>query len=265
MSKPSIFSRDYEKRMKKRKIRIGIIIGVILIIGGALLYNFKIKNMDFSNVRNKLQAWVDSDKKEEPKAKVEDPKTQIEEKPVEVEKTFLDIELPNKDKIKVQYEVEDKKGKVKEVEEKKGYDFDVSPDKDEIIALDKNQNMYLIKLSGEKDYKVTDITKKQYVSKNGTKFPKDSRLEADKNYKWHAEPKFINEDTIIYVSQLPYFGTSATKEYVWIYDIGNKEDKVVFKLSGNKIEIGDIKKDKGIEVKIDKSEYIIDGKGNIVK
>ncbi|MGL5479221.1 MAG: hypothetical protein ACRDCB_09315 [Clostridium sp.] len=265
MSKPSIFSRDYEKRMKKRKIRIALIIGVILIVGGALLYNFKIKNMDFSNVRNKLQAWVDSDKKEEPKAKAEDPKTQIEEKPVEEEKTFLEIELPNKEKIKVQYEVEDNKGKVKEVEDKKGYDFDVSPDKDEIIALDKNQNMYLIKLSKEKDYKVTDITKKQYVSKNGTKFPKDTRLEADKNYKWHAEPKFINEDTIIYVSQLPFFGTSATKEYVWIYDISSKEDKVIFKLSGKKIDIGDIKKDKGIEVNIDKNEYIIDDKGNIVK
>ena len=61
MAKPSIFSKDYEKRMKRRRLRISIAVGVIVVIAGLLVYKFKIQKMDFSDVRNRLQAWVDSD------------------------------------------------------------------------------------------------------------------------------------------------------------------------------------------------------------
>ena len=65
MAKPSIFSRDYERRMRKRRITmitIGIFIVVILF---GLVFKFKIQKMDFNNIKSRIQAWVDNGKSED--------------------------------------------------------------------------------------------------------------------------------------------------------------------------------------------------------
>lgn len=130
-----------------------------------------------------------------------------------------------------------------------------------IVILDKDQNMKLINIDG----KVTDITKKEYVSKKGDKFKKEVKIKENKNYLWHSEPKFMDDENIVYVSNLPYFGTAATNQYAWIYNIKTKKDTVIWKTKGKKITIGKIVPKKGIEIKVDKNEYIISNKGSIVK
>ena len=81
MAKPSIFSKDYEKKMKRRRIRITIVVSLVAIITGVLIYKFKIEKMDFSNVRQRLQAWVDSDKPKEEEKAVEETKEDVKPEP----------------------------------------------------------------------------------------------------------------------------------------------------------------------------------------
>lgn len=265
MAKPSIFSRDYERKMKKRKIKITI--GVILaaVVTGVLIYKFKIENMDFSNVRMKLQAWVDSDKTnnstpETPKETVkETPPKQEEVKEEAPKKKELEVKLDKNDTVKCEYEEKDGKKIFVSMEKKKGMSYDISPNKQMILVLDKNQNMKTIDIDG----KVKDITRKEYVSTKGEKYPKSVMLERYKDYLWHGNAKFIDNDNIAYVSNLPYFGSAATKEYIWIYNLKNGTQKIVQKSGGKNIEFGKIVEKKGIEVKIDKNEYILNNEGSI--
>ena len=54
-----------------------------------------------------------------------------------------------------------------------------------------------------------DVTKKEYISTSKQTFSKDKMLAAYEEYIWHSIPSFIDENTIIYISQLPYFGSGS--------------------------------------------------------
>ncbi|MBM7834533.1 hypothetical protein [Clostridium sardiniense] len=264
MAKPSIFSKDYEKKMKRRRLRIIIIVGLVAIIAGLLIYKFKIENMDFSNVRNKLQAWVDSDnpdiKKPVEESKVPEVK-EPEVKPEPPKKTYIEAKLDGDIVAKCEYKIVDDKKEFVGMEKIEGASYDISPNKQLLLILDKDQNIKLVDIDG----KVTDITRKEYVSTKGDKFPKDTIIKKDKGYVWHNQAKFIDDDNIAYGSNLPYFGTAANKEYLWIYNIKSKNNTLVRSISGKDITIGKVVPKKGIEVKVDKNEYIINNKGSIVK
>ena len=69
MKKPSIFSKDYEKIMRKRK-RKKIIIGILSICIIGILVT-EVANYDFSKLKDRLQAWVDEDKETDDKEQSE--------------------------------------------------------------------------------------------------------------------------------------------------------------------------------------------------
>ena len=62
MRKPSIFSRDYERLMKKRRRRIAIIsiLGVFFI--GFLFVKIGMSSINIDTLRNKGQSLVDEEK-----------------------------------------------------------------------------------------------------------------------------------------------------------------------------------------------------------
>ena len=224
MAKPSIFSKDYEKRMKRRRLRIIIAVGLIIVVAGLFVYKFKIQNMDFSNVRNKLQAWVDSDNPDlQPQKTQESEKVQVkdteikdtESKPEPPKKAYIEAKISDKVVAKCEYKVVDKKKEFVSMKKIDGASYDISPNKQMLLILDKDQNMKLVDIDG----KVTDITKGEYVSTKGAKFSKDTIIKNDKNYVWHNQAKFLDDENIVYVSNLPYFGTASTKQYVWMYNI----------------------------------------------
>lgn len=269
MAKPSIFSKDYEKRMKRRRLRIIIAVGLIIVVAGLFVYKFKIQNMDFSNVRNKLQAWVDSDNPDlQPQKTQESEKVQVkdteikdtESKPEPPKKAYIEAKISDKVVAKCEYKVVDKKKEFVSIKKIDGASYDISPNKQMLLILDKDQNMKLVDIDG----KVTDITKGEYVSTKGAKFSKDTIIKNDKNYVWHNQAKFLDDENIVYVSNLPYFGTASTKQYVWMYNIKNKTH-TLGRLAGKEITIGKVVPKKGIEIKVDKNEYILNNKGSIVK
>ncbi|MGL4569863.1 MAG: hypothetical protein ACRCVJ_02220 [Clostridium sp.] len=259
MAKPSIFSRDYEKKMRRRKIKISVVVALVAVVTGILIYKFKIEEMDFSNVRGKLQAWVDSGNDNSDEKVTEE--VQEETKPEPPKKTYIEAKINDKLTLKCEYKSENDKKEFASIENADGISYDISPNKQMIIVLDKDQNMQLINIDG----KVTDVTKKEYISKKGDKFKKDLKIKENKDYLWHSQAKFMDDENIVYVSNLPYFGTAATNEYVWIYNIKDKKDTISWKTKGKDITIGKTVPKKGIEIKSGKNEYILDNKGTIVK
>lgn len=271
MAKPSIFSKDYEKRMKRRRLKIAGIIVLIAVVSLGLFYKFKLKDMDFNQIVYSLQAWVNSDNNapaNESQKPAETQKPQPEkEKPTEIEVKEENISFNLLDNEKVDFKVDVENGnKTFKGLVNEGYQYDISPNKTEAVILDKDQNMFLLNVDGA----VKNITKQEYISKKGEKYPKDAMLKKEKDsgkdYLWGTDPKFIDDNTIVYKSNLPYFGASAKNQYLWIFNIQNNKSYAVFKTASPNIEILGINNTKsGINIKTGNEEYILDNEGKLFK
>lgn len=263
MAKPSIFSRDYEKKMKRRKRRITIGIILILLVVVVAFVKFQLPNIDFTQVKAKIQAWVDTGKSVEQDEEGVDEEPIEEEKPQDVEKeperTYIDFNIKEGTVAKAEYVETEGVKKFVALEPIEGYTFSLSPSQQQMIVMDPNQNLYLLNVDGS----LKDVTKKEYISTSKQTFPKDKMLAAYEGYIWHSIPSFIDENTIIYISQLPYFGAAATHKYIWIKDLTNNTDKTLWKTKGMDIQIGEVVPEKGITVTIDGNTKYINTAGVI--
>lgn len=273
MGKPSIFSKDYEKKMKRRRLKIIGIICAILIIFLGIFYQVKLKNMDFNQIVYNLQAWVNSGNTTGGNETKSEPETNNQE--VEKEKPAEKVNESKEEKVsfnllnneKADFQVNDDNGN-KNFKSIIGddYQYDISPNGKEAVIVDKNQNMFLLNVDGS----VKNITKEQYVSKRGEKYPKDVMIQkekdAGKDYIWGMNSKFIDDNTIVYKSNLPYFGTAAQNQYLWILNLNTNTSFAVFKSASPNVEILGINKEKnGINVKVGNEEYILNNEGMLSK
>lgn len=265
MGKPSIFSKDYKKKMKRRKRWITLaIIGIILAIG-AIVFNSEVKNMDFTNMRAKIQAWVDSGKQENTveEAPKEEETVENVEKQEEVktpEKLYMDFNINEGVVVKAEYTEEGGK-KFVAVDPIEGYTFNISPTGQKLLVLDNNQNILICSLDGA----ITNATKTTYVSKSGTTFAKDSILASNPTYTWHSEAKFIDDNYIVYVSEMPYFNTAGSTKYLWIHDLANGTDNTIWAIKGSNIVVSDVVPEKGITINVDGNVSYLNANGEIVK
>ncbi len=235
--------------MRKRKRTIFLVVLLVLVGISIVIFNSKIKNIDFSNVKANIQAWVDSGKQEEELTKVEEEETVEPEKeiPKEPEKTYVNINIAPGVEVKAEYVLQEGKKQFVAVDQIQGYTFNISPSKGQMLILDSAQNMKISDTEGA----IKDITKTAYISQSGSNFPKDQILANNPTYIWHSQARFIDDAKVVYVSELPYFGNAGQKKYVWIHDIASGEDKTIWALIGTNITIGDIVPDKGITITVD--------------
>lgn len=250
MPKPSIFSKHYDIKMKKRKKRIifimliVVVFLIIILIRGAFEFNSKDLNQSKSKEIVKNDIVIKDNTINKVKDNLKEKK--LEEKKLE-EKNYI-IKLYNGEEVKLSYnEVNGKKTYIKV--EPKQISYSISPSKTKVVILEnKTQNIVLIDENGNKK----DITRKKYVSSRGTVFAKDSILNSKKDYIWCSAPKFLNEDNIVYISQLPWFNKKNIK-YLWKYTISsnnhsnNIDGKEIY---GDNIKYGKLSSE-GLEVVID--------------
>lgn len=268
MGKPSIFSREYEKKIKKRRRNIIIISLTIVLVISAIVIRVVCNPINYSNIKKNIQAWIDSDttniSEQTEITKEEQP---VEKEPIkeEIKKTVeesIDITLFSGNIAKAIY-VDDKNGgkifqtlNTTEI----GVSFNISPSGKQMIVTDTNLVITLYNVEG--DAKI--ISKDQYISSNGGVFTKEATMNAQPQYLWNANPKFISEEKIIFVSNRPYFGTANLKQYLWMTDIQTDADKVFWEVAGANIDIGE-KEEKGIKITIDGKIYYMDVNGNYVQ
>lgn len=272
MSKPSIFSKDYQKKMRRRRKRIALLIAAAVIVAaGAFLAG---KNLLFSGNQQQANNTADSttatDKTETDKTATDNTATDktatetketvtpVEETPVE---EGFEFKLADGTAMKAVFATTGTAKKFQYVSPKeKNVYYNINPAGDKIVVFDSAaQSILLIDATG----KVQDITNPSYTSSKGTVYKKENVLSSYSNYIWCSSPAFISDTKVAYISQLPYF--QKTTQYVWIVDVAtNKNTKINDAYSGNKITFGKLEA-KGLMINIDEKVFYITPAGSVVK
>lgn len=271
--RPSIFSTEYEKKMKKRKKRtlytvlVLIIICIIIILGanvqGLLNKGFKYKG---ALSLNKLKIFQNFNGKSAAKAdKLQDNKSNNNstavEKNKEAEEKGYNISLSNGSNIKAVYETKDNANKFKYVSpvDNNVY-YNISPTGNNMVVYDdKVQSMILIDINGNR----SDITNRQYTSTDGSRFDKEDVLKSHQGYVWANYPRFIDDEHIAYASQLPWIDSRTTK-YVWIYNTKSKLHILYEGLGADNIKFENVT-DKGLLLNLDSKTKYLRNDGSVVE
>jgi hypothetical protein len=269
MGKTSIFSKDYEKVMRKRRKRLRIIYFLTFLV--VVLLSVKIMNYDFSHIYKRLQNLVSRqgdnaegikdtkvenliDVMEEKKEKLDD--KNIEDKNAE-ENTEEKVNVVV-DGININLVLESKKGvksivNIENIPE--NYYYDISINGENALIIDNLQNIYLTNVSGD----IIDLTLKQYIAPDGEIFEKNNIITTYSGYLWHSSAKFLGDNKIVYITNIPYFGYNLNK-YVSIIDIQSKSHETLWSMKGKNINFGNFD-NKGLEVTIDGNIRYIDKNG----
>lgn len=262
MRKPSIFSRDYERKIRKRKRIITTISILAFLLVSVGVVKFTTKTFDFTDVKAKIQKWIDSDTsntnivQEVPNIESA-PEVPVE--PIVPEVKIMDLKVSEGKILKVEYEEVEGVIKFKDAKEiPQGIEYNISPSKELVVVADDKQNIKVINTKGEEK----NITKDSYVSPKGEVFKKDIVQSTYKDYLWHKSAKFINDKKIVYKTNMPYFGNDLN-QYLWIVDIDGKNETTLWQSKGKDVTIGELK-EKGIEITIDGNVKYINNDNNLV-
>ena len=269
MAKPSIFSNNYSSKMEKRKKRrtILIIIGIIVILFILLISNFRFNNIEAWTKNNsayisslfKGKTPIDKQKNYNTNANTNTNVVDSNTDEAVAAETGFDVALSNVT-IKAIYQGKGDSFKFKYITPANSTNYyRISPNgKLMIIFDDKTQSIFLLDSTG----KARDITMKNYISSSGTDFAKENVMEQTPTYIWTSSPTFIDDDSIAYISQVPYFDNDVAK-YVWVYGIKDGSQFLRMELKGTDIKFGALT-DKGLTVSIDGTTKYVDGTGKII-
>ncbi|HCQ91482.1 MAG TPA: hypothetical protein DIU45_19480 [Clostridium sp.] len=279
--KPSMFSKNYEKQMRKRRRRYVMLIlasvaAVIVIVFSSpikqSLLNIKdtiILNKDNKNKDNKDEKseTATNNNKEDNKDKI-DNKSEEENKEENLkeeankQKTLQEekeIKLSDNATVKLVIENKNNDKRIISINNAENTTSDISPSgKQAVFEEKKEQRIFLMNVNGD----LKEITKKEYVSTENEIFSKESVLQYNPGYLWGSNPKFVDEKNIAYISYLPWINEDKN-QYVWMMNLQNLEHTAYYNLTGKDIKFGKIE-EKGLIINIDGKVNFLKGEGNIV-
>ncbi|MBE6053689.1 MAG: hypothetical protein E7212_07210 [Clostridium sartagoforme] len=265
MRKPSIFSRDYERQMRKRRKKIAIISVFAVLVIGILFFKIAMSSINVETLRNKVQNWIDEDKKdvEDDIVQIEEDKEQEdttqEETPKEPESKTMDLIVKDGIILKAEYEENNGGIKFKGIKDvPTNIYYTLNPDKNLVLTIDENQDMKIFNVEA----KEANISKDTYTAPNGEKFNKASILQTYNGYIWNKDAKFITNTKLVYISNVPYFGYDLNK-YIWVVDLNDSSHKTLWNSKGKEISFGEIK-EKGLEVTIDGNVKYVNSNGELI-
>ena len=186
MGKPSIFSKEYEKKMKRRRRNIIIISLTIVLVISALIIKVVCNPIDYTNIKKNIQAWIDSDttnnseqtevKKEETNEEETIDKKPVKEEPQKPLEESIDITLVSGNIAKAIYVDDNNGGKVFKTlnTTDNGVSFNISPSGKQMIVTDTNSVITLYNVDGTTKI----ISKDQYISSSGGVFTKEATMQA---------------------------------------------------------------------------------------
>lgn len=259
--KPSIFSNNYRKVMRRRRIirNICISIVVLLIASVFIMHELNIKlNLNSTAGNDKNKTDVANNPTQKPSGKDNSASTAGNQTTNTDEQGYV-FTLSSGLSVKAVYETQDNVKKFKTVDPiDSSFKYYISPQGTGMVILDsKTQNLTYIDSEGTQK----DITYKQYTDQQGNAYPKDDVIKNNTGYIWCDEPRFIDENTIVYLSMLPWIG-EGQKKYVWIYNIKNNTYNNVYSVGGDSVNF-DVVTDKGITVTVDSKTVYVNADGGV--
>lgn len=277
MGKPSIFSKDYESRMKKRRKRITFGIIIVVIAGAFVTIPMKgmtknlNKNLPKLNITSSMKGIVGDLSKNLSKSKnsittdknnvksTENKKVEAADQQKSKKTDAYDIQLSNGKTVSIYYETKNNEKVFKQASATDNSNtlYSISPSgKKAILFDDKVQSIILVDINGDKK----DVTNPQYTSTSGNVIEKNAQLTAQPNYIWCSSPRFIDDNNIAYISQLPWIG--KTTKYVWIETLENKSNFMVQEIQGEELKLEGLT-DKGITVVQDGKTLFLKSDGSV--
>ena len=259
-----MFSKHYEKEKKNRRKKILLVI-IIPIIGLSIFLT-----TDFKGLLNKSKENKEAQVQKKPETVVKELTTSEKSKAKQVkdaakaktpaESQAFVVSLSDGQKISIEYNVQAAQKSIKGITNSKGISYDISPSKKAIVIQStKNQDLLYVDVN-----KVSkDITKKIHKSSKNQAYSKKNKLESSPNYIWSITPKFIDEDNIAYVSELPWMNEKAV-QYIWKVNLKTSAHTQVKPVSGIKITFKNITP-KGLETIIDGNIVYITPLGEVIK
>lgn len=224
MAKPSIFSRDYERIMKRRKKRRNIIIcfGILALTIGITVMKYDMQKISatFKNIAFNKDLRLNNEKIENVNMVLNDNNIILKFiKGNDIDK-IIDVESDN---------------------ELRSIDIN----KDKALIIDENQNMYLINTKKE----IIDLTLNEYITQNNDKISKAEVLTSNPNYIWHDQGKMVDDEKIVYITNIPTLNGDL-KQCLSIVTINNNTHTIKEEFQGSYINLYEMN-DKGIKVEID--------------
>ncbi|WP_368489876.1 hypothetical protein [Clostridium sp. BJN0013] len=260
MGKPSIFSKDYGKKVRQRRRNIVILVVVCLLvitlgviyIRGAFKDVINTKNAKVNN--SAVNKQTTDNNKNVPQS---DNKAEPKEKDTKKENSYK-VQLSDGRDITLTYEGDSSNKAFKSAAAASGdVAYDINPSHKNIILFDNAaQSMLLVDIEGNKQ----DVTNSQYVSTSGDVIQKDSQISSNPSYVWCSSPKFLDDGNIAYISQLPWIG--KTTKYVWIENIQDKSHIMVQNIQGEDIKFGELT-EKGLTVIADGVTVYMTASGSV--
>ena len=270
MRKPSIFSKDYDRKIKKRK-KVILALIIIPIIGLVIFLSTDFKGLintrissTFSNGSKddkvqKKSGEVTKEQIDAQKAKAKQAAT-IAKAKADADKPSFIVSLSDGQKVTVEYDVSSAKRTIKGVLSTNGILYDISPSKKSIV-IQSTKNQDILYVDVNKTSK--DITKKTYISSNNQTYSKEEQLKSNPNYTWSITPKFIDEDNIAYVSELPWMNEKKV-QYIWKLNLKDNVNMQVKPASGIELTFGKVNS-KGLEANIDGNLVYVTALGGVTK
>lgn len=211
----SIFSSKYQKKQRRKKIIKRILLVIIFLIVLFLVFRNpildkvdKVKSDINKENQNKQETIL-------PEMPIEeDPEVTPETEEEEKEEIFYNIFTTSSgEEIKVSYKEKEGEKFYEEIIENASVEGDISPKKKATVILEKDtQDLFYMDIDGN----VKDITYKTYVSSKGYRESKESILNRIENFNWARNPKFLNEDTVVYLSNLPWF---EERQFLYVVEL----------------------------------------------
>ncbi|HEY8892703.1 MAG TPA: hypothetical protein VIM70_20915 [Clostridium sp.] len=268
MKKPSMFSKNYDKEVKRRK-RIIILMIIVPIIGLSIFLttNFNgllSKSKDNKETKEVVKGQTNTENPKDLQATVA-----LKAKAKAALKAEADLKanakggtllatMPDGKKISVEYNVVAGEKNIKGVISNKDILYDISPSKKAIVMQSKS-TQDLLYFDVNKISK--DITKKVHTSSKNENFSKQDKLKVSPNYIWSINPKFIDEDNIAYVSELPWMNEKS-EQYIWKINLKSNVHMQAKPASGTNITFKSITP-KGLEANIDGNSVYVNSLGEV--
>ncbi len=261
MKKSSIFSREYEKKIRRKRFTVLFIILSLFIMIVYYVINFSrinlyVKNIYYSVILkdNKSVSFEQND--EDISLDSMDERTSLygSENDVLTEQNdggkylVYEMQLDQDNKLRIFYENAYGIRYLDHQDELNGnYKFDISPSKNRILIEEiSTQKVYLL----NEDLNLFNLDPEFFYSNSARmSFYKDDILNRYEGYFWCKNARFLEDDTIVYVSNLPWFGSDM--QYIWRIDISNTQDAKHFmtSVSGQNIDFEELTEE-GIKVNI---------------
>lgn len=189
MAKPSIFSRDYEKIMRKRKKRRNIIVllSVLTLTISTIFIKYDMQKISaaFKDIAFSKELILSNFKTENINIPIDDYiltlKVIRNNDALEIVDIYCDKDLISSD-----------------------------INKNTVLIIDNNQKMYLVNTKKE----IIDLTLDEYVTEDGEKIYRSEMLNNNPNYLWHTNGRIVNDEKIAYVTNLPEPYDESEKSYI---------------------------------------------------